>query len=204
MDALWPWLAVVGAGAAHGLNPLAGWGPALALTDRRIGARALLGALAPIAIGHLVAVVLSAMAIARGLPVPREGLFGLAAVGLVGIGIQHWRGRRRPSPPRSRSPLPGAQAWSLALWSFLAATAHGAGLMLLPALAPVCSGAMAGRELTASGSLALAMLVVAVHAAAMLVTITASGLVARRVWRLAAGWRARRQGRRLSAPCPGP
>lgn len=48
-------------------------------------------------------------------------------------------------------------------------TAHGAGLMLVPALIPLCMGdAPAAREITASGSLMLALAAVGVHTAAML------------------------------------
>src|SRR4030095_6026525 len=54
------------------------------------------------------------------------------------------------------------------LWSFMMSTAHGAGLMLVPALIPLCMGDASAREITASGSLALALAAVAVHTAAML------------------------------------
>jgi hypothetical protein len=47
-------------------------------------------------------------------------------------------------------------------------TAHGAGLMLVPVLMPLCTGNAATREITASGSLALALAAVGVHTAAML------------------------------------
>ncbi len=48
------------------------------------------------------------------------------------------------------------------------ATAHGAGLMLVPALIPLCIGDAPARQTTASGSLLLALAAVGVHAAAML------------------------------------
>jgi hypothetical protein len=47
-------------------------------------------------------------------------------------------------------------------------TAHGAGLMLVPAMFALCVGNAATREITASGSLMQALAVVAVHTAAML------------------------------------
>jgi hypothetical protein len=47
-------------------------------------------------------------------------------------------------------------------------TAHGAGLMLVPVLMPLCTGNTASREITSSGSLTLALAAVGVHAAAML------------------------------------
>jgi len=58
----------------------------------------------------------------------------------------------------------------IALWSCLMATAHGAGLMLIPALVPLCMTDTPAREITASGSLVLALAAVGVHMAAMLVT----------------------------------
>jgi hypothetical protein len=57
----------------------------------------------------------------------------------------------------------------MALWSFLMASAHGAGLMLVPALVPLCLSDNPAREITASGSLLLALAAVVVHTAAMLV-----------------------------------
>jgi hypothetical protein len=50
------------------------------------------------------------------------------------------------------------------------ATAHGAGLMLVPALVPLCMSDTPAREITASGSVVLALAAIAVHLAAMLVT----------------------------------
>lgn len=69
----------------------------------------------------------------------------------------------------------------LALWSFMMSTAHGAGLMLVPALIPLCmSEAPAAREITASGSLALAFAAVAVHMVAMLAVTGAAAVGASR------------------------
>ncbi len=47
-------------------------------------------------------------------------------------------------------------------------TAHGAGLMLVPALMPLCIGAAPGSGTGATGPLALALAAVGVHGAAML------------------------------------
>jgi hypothetical protein len=62
-----------------------------------------------------------------------------------------------------------------ALWSFVVPTAHGSGMMLVPALVPLCLGDSPAREITASGSLPLALAAVAVHTLAMLGSM---GLVA--------------------------
>ncbi|MDH0864448.1 hypothetical protein [Mitsuaria sp. GD03876] len=194
MDTLWPWIAVAGAGALHGLNPAAGWGPAVALAMRGdAGSRRMLRALAPIAAGHLLSVGLTAVAIAQGLEHGRTWLALLAVAGLVVIGVRHARRRTTASSAR----LTG---WGLGAWSFVAATAHGAGMMLLPALAPLCLGATVGREITASGSLPLALLVVAVHAAGMLVAGGMAGLLATRALHLAGRWSAAARRRSPSAP----
>lgn len=170
MEALWPWLAVAGMGAWHGLNPATGWALAAALGLQQSSRRAALLSLAPIAAGHLLSVALVAAAAATtGLVVaPAWPLVGAGIVLLV-WGAAHAMCRVRHRPP------PGLAAGfaGLTLWSFLMATAHGAGLMLVPALVPICLSG--GPALTASGSVALALAAVALHMAAML---AATGLIA--------------------------
>ncbi len=56
----------------------------------------------------------------------------------------------------------------LAVWSFLMASAHGAGLMLVPVLIPLGVAATPGREVTASGSLSVSLAAIGVHTLAML------------------------------------
>jgi hypothetical protein len=68
----------------------------------------------------------------------------------------------------------------IALWSFLMATAHGAGLMLMSALVLLCLAENPAREITASGSLVVGLAAVGVHTAAMLVT---TGVIATGVCR---------------------
>ena len=68
----------------------------------------------------------------------------------------------------------------IAFWSFLMATAHGAGMMLVPALVPLCLADGPAREITASGSMVLALAAVGVHTVAMLVT---TGVIATGVCR---------------------
>jgi hypothetical protein len=64
----------------------------------------------------------------------------------------------------------------LGFWSFLMASAHGAGLMLLPVALPLCLSSPGG-ELTASGSLAIGLAVIGVHTAAMLAVIAAIAFI---------------------------
>jgi len=176
---LGPWLAVAGVGALHGLNPATGWMLAAASglhsRDRVQAWRALM----PIALGHAVSVVLVAsavaLAVAMGLPMDR-GLLQAFAVALFVIAVAaHLRrrtGARSTRAPAARAGSAGWVGWTrqggLALGSFIMSTAHGAGLMLVPALIPICIGDGPAREITASGSLTLAAAAVCVHTAAML------------------------------------
>lgn len=166
MTHLWPWLAIAGLGALHGLSPASGWMFAAACGVRaRDGAHAR-RALLPIAIGHAASVAVVALAVVRGLSMDRTLVQGLAGALLVAAAA--FRLLRRAGPHRPLATRTGHAG--IALWSFLMATAHGAGLMLVPALVPLCLADNPAREITASGSLALALAAVGVHTAAMLAT----------------------------------
>jgi hypothetical protein len=65
----------------------------------------------------------------------------------------------------------------LAAWSFLMASAHGAGLMLVPVLIPLCLAASPAQELTAAGSMPIALAAVGVHTLAMLAVTGVIALV---------------------------
>ena len=124
----WPAFLLLGAG--HGINPGMGWLFAVALWLQERQSRAVWRALPPLALGHALATgVVVAAAAAIGLVIPAAILRWLVAALLLGFGA--WR------LWRSRHPRFGgmrASARDLAIWSFLMATAHGAGLMLLPFL----------------------------------------------------------------------
>jgi hypothetical protein len=162
MASLWPWLVVAGFGALHGLNPATGWLPAAAQGVRSRDRGQALRALVPIGVGHVASIALVAGAVALGLAMDRTAL--QAVVGgllIVAASLHLWR----RALPRVRAPAGHA---ALALWSFMMATAHGAGLMLVPALMPLCLGGASARPITASSSLLLALAAVGVHSAAML------------------------------------
>lgn len=169
MASLWPWLAIAGFGALHGLNPATGWIWAAAWGVRSRDRAQALRALVPIAIGHTTSVALVAAAVALGLSMDPV-LLQAAAGGLlvVAAGLHLW-GR---TPQRARAPAGHA---GLALWSFMMSTAHGAGLMLVPALVPLCFAGAPAREISTSNSLMLALAAVGVHTAAMLAV---TGLIA--------------------------
>jgi hypothetical protein len=169
-------MAVAGLGALHGLNPANGWMFAAAWGVRaRDGAQAR-RALLPIGIGHVASVAIVACAFAQGMSMDRTLVQALAGALLVGAAsIRLLRGAGQGAPVGKQASHAG-----IALWSFLMATAHGAGLLLVPALASMCLANNPAREITASGSLVLALGAVSVHTAAMLVT---TGVVATGVCR---------------------
>jgi hypothetical protein len=133
-------------------------------------------ALLPIAIGHAASVAVVAGAVARGMWV--DGTLFQRLTGVLLVGVASCRLLRRGG----QRPAMGTEAGhaDIALWSFLMATAQGTGLMLVPVLVPLCLAGNPAREITASGSLPLAVAAVVVHTAAML---AATGLIATGVCR---------------------
>jgi hypothetical protein len=167
MTALWPWLALAGLGMFHGINPAMGWLFAVALGLHRHSRRVVLLSLAPMALGHALSIsVVGAAWMLLGVVIDHRLVYLAAGVILIAWAIYHWRyGHRHRVRVGMRTGFAG-----LTLWSFLMATAHGAGVMLVPALVPLCLADNPAREITASGSLLLALAAVGVHTAAMLVT----------------------------------
>jgi hypothetical protein len=169
---LGPWLAVAGVGALQGLNPATGWA-LVAAWRLRGGERALAWrALAPLAVGHVASVALIAALAVVGL-VAQRGVLPWVAGGLSAIvAAIHGAGYL---PCRMRH---AAGQVGLALWSFAMAAAQGAGMMLVPAMIPLCVSGSPARAITASGSMGLALAAVALHLAAMLgVTAAMAALV---------------------------
>src|SRR5207302_5400543 len=126
--------------------------------------------LVPLALGHAAAIAsVVAAVLALGLVVELKYLRWLSAGALIGwAGWHAVRGHRQRLRVGMQTGLAG-----LALWSFLMSSAHGAGLMLIPIMLPLCLSGSPSGQLTASGSLPVALAALAVHTAAMLATITA-------------------------------
>jgi hypothetical protein len=163
---VWPWLALAGLGLFHGVNPAMGWLFAVALGLHRGNQRIVLLSLVPIALGHAASVAAVLLAVvALGVVVDQTMLMRLAAVVLIAWAAWHaLYGHRRRVRVGMQTGLAG-----LVLWSFLMASAHGAGLMLIPTLQPICAS-VAGVQTTASTASA-ALLGLGVHSAVMLATI---------------------------------
>jgi hypothetical protein len=173
---LWPWLALAGLGAFHGVNPAMGWLFAVALGLHRHSRTVVLSALLPIAIGHALAILAVALAVVLLGIVVDQGTIRLGGGALL-IG---WAAYHTLYGSRHRVRF-GMQVGMLGLgaWSFLMATAHGAGLMLVPVLIPLCLAAAPAQELTAAGSLPVTLAAVGVHTLAMLAT---TGVIALAVY----------------------
>ncbi|MFQ6312978.1 hypothetical protein [Lysobacter capsici] len=175
MDIGWAWLSIAGLGALHGASPANGWMFAAACgvhaRDDAQARRAML----PIAIGHAASVAIVVCAVAQGLLMDRAWVQSVAGALLIGVAVHRWlRGAAADTAGaalagRFRIRTPTGHI-GIALWSCLMATAHGAGLMLVPALVPICMSGTPARDITASGSLALGLAAVGLHLAAMLVT----------------------------------
>jgi len=170
---LWPWLTLAGLGAYHGLNPAMGWLFAVALGLHRKSRAVVLLALLPIALGHAASIALVVvLLVVAGQILPGRAIQLAAGALLIGWAAWHWRyGRRHRVRVGMQTGMAG-----LALWSFLMAGAHGAGLMLMPVLMPhMAGGHGAHGHGAATGSLAFGLAAIGVHTLAMLAT---TGLIA--------------------------
>jgi hypothetical protein len=169
-EAAWPWFTFAGLGIFHGLNPAMGWLFAVALGLHRGSRHAVLLALPPMAAGHALAIWLVAASMAAVGAAVSVVAVHLASGGILRLWAgHHWLYGHRH---RLRVGMTVGMA-GLAMWSFLMATTHGAGLMLVPALLPLCAAtpAMGG------GSLLVSLAAVAVHTAAMMVITGVVALV---------------------------
>jgi hypothetical protein len=133
------WNAMLFLGAYHGINPGMGWLFAVALGMQQGSARGVWRALPPIVLGHAFAVgsVLLAAGLAR-MVVPLDTLKVVVAAILLGFGLYRlWR----HSHPRFGGMQVGFR--DLTVWSFLMASAHGAGFMVLPFVMDLSAGVSA-------------------------------------------------------------
>jgi len=117
-------------GAYHGINPGMGWLFAVALGMQEQKASAVFRSLFPIALGHALAIAAVVLAVALlGIALPLPAIRYPVAAVLLGLGIYSLARRHHPRWVRMRVGFR-----ELTLWSFLMASAHGAGLMLIPVL----------------------------------------------------------------------
>ena len=170
------WWAVIASGLYHGLNPGMGWPLAVssALMERAPGS--LWRALLALAGGHLAAMAAILLPFSALVAlVEWERAIRIGAAGLViGLGLYLLINRRHP---RFLARVPPGR---LALWSFLAAMAHGAGMMLVPIYLGICrtvetdAGHAAADQLM-RGDVGIAAAVALAHTLAMTLS---GGLIA--------------------------
>ena len=149
MDEYLPWLSLALLGAFHGLNPGMGWlfAVALGLQERR--RTAVIRALGPIAAGHFasIALVVVVVSLVQAVATPDLLRCGAAAT-LVAFGVM----KLTPFGAHPRWVGMRVTCQQLAVWSFLMATAHGAGLMLAPVILHLLEGEAAMAAHAAPGS----------------------------------------------------
>jgi hypothetical protein len=175
------WLAVVASGLYHGVNPGMGWPLAVSAGLMERSGRALVSALWPLTVGHLLAVLVVILPFSLLIAIvqwQRQIQIG-AGLLVVGFGIFRFVNRRHP---RVLARIPPTH---LGLWSFAVAVAHGAGLMLVPIYLGLCRAADPNTDHRAARALintdlGMAVLVSCVHASAM---IAAGGVLAALVYR---------------------
>jgi hypothetical protein len=178
MSHTWPWAVLALLGAYHGLNPAMGWLFALALGLQEKRRSAVVGALFPIALGHAAAIAV-AILLLRFFQhfLPMNILKWSVATILFGLGAYRIF---RASHPRGAGMR--ASGKDLLVWSFLMASAHGAGLMLMPVL---LAQPMLGMTHASAGSAlgvpplnaSVIVLAVLVHTVSMLVVAGILALV---------------------------
>ena len=175
------WLAVVASGLYHGVNPGMGWPLAVSAGLMERSSRALVLALWPLTVGHLLAmlVVILPFALLVALVEWQQQIQIGASLLVIGFGAFRLLNRRHPRV------LARIRPTQLGLWSFAVAIAHGAGLMLVPIYLGLCRSTDLDKGNEAAGALinanlSMAVLVSIVHSVAM---IAAGGFLAFLVYR---------------------
>ena len=170
------WGAVVFSGMYHGVNPGMGWPLAVSAALFEQKTSALMRALLALAVGHLIAMTAILLPFSMMITLveyERQIRIG-AGLLVISLGIYLLINRRHPRF------LARVKPTKLGLWSFLAAMAHGAGLMLVPIYLGICAVAELDAGHAAvytlmSSNVSVALIVAAVHTAAM---ILAGGMLA--------------------------
>jgi hypothetical protein len=150
---MWPWATILLLGVWHGVNPGMGWLFAVALGMQEQKGRAVWAALGPLALGHGLAVAGAvAIALVVGVALPPWVVRWVVAGLLVALGAARLIRHRHPRWAGMR-----VTPRELTMWSFLMASAHGAGLMVLPFVLRAASeratlgGAHAGHVIAGLG-----------------------------------------------------
>jgi hypothetical protein len=185
------WATLMALGAFHGINPGMGWLFAVALGMQERRRAAVLRALVPLTVGHALAVAAAvSVALAIGVVIPIRDLRWPLALVLVWLGVMRFFRHRHPRWASMRVGMGG-----LTVWSFLMATAHGAGLMVVPVFLgmsmagggghlhhmPAAAGAGVGAALVATALHAVSYLAMTAFIAVLVFEKLGVGIL-RRAW----------------------
>ena len=158
-----------------------GWPLAVSAGLMEKSSRALVAALWPLTLGHLLAmlVVILPFALLVSVVEWQQQIQIGASLLVIGFGVFLLVNRRHPRA------LARIRPTQLGLWSFAVAIAHGAGLMLVPIYLGLCRAPDLGNDHEAAGALindnlGMAVVVSTVHSLAM---IAAGGFLAWLVYR---------------------
>ena len=164
-------------GAFHGINPGMGWlfAVALGMQERRLSA--VWRALIPLTLGHALAIAAAVLvAVTAGAAIPAASLRLAVAVTLGALGAYRLIRHRHVSGGGMRVGM-----GRLTTWSFLMATCHGAGLMVLPAFlgmaVPAHGGSCHGAAVASANAASAATAILAHGAGYLMVTAAASWVV---------------------------
>jgi len=166
MTDTWVWLSLIGLGTFHGLNPAMGWLFSVGLGLQHKSRAKVLWSLVPIGLGHalsIAAVVATVMTLRDWINL--RLLQWASAAGLIAFGVYRFIAGHRPR----RSGMQ-VHFHDLLLWSFLSATGHGAGLMLLPLLLHMPEHSGHSMQTGASQTAVSGVTATIVHSTATLVT----------------------------------
>jgi hypothetical protein len=173
------WLALFLLGCYHGLNPGMGWLFAVGLGLQEKSTTAVLRAIVPLTLGHIISVAsIVLVAVYAAASLPHRAVHLTAATILIGFGIYRlvrarhlrWVGMR-------------VGFWGLTLWGFLMSSAHGAGLMLLPFVTNASASAQSGMSMampsaqTAHHALFMGWLMAGVHTLGYVLTTALIALI---------------------------
>jgi hypothetical protein len=162
------WAMLIALGAFHGINPGMGWLFAVALGMQERQRAAVWRALLPLGVGHALAVAAAVvLAAAAGAVIPIAWLRWPIAAFLIVLGALRFFRHRHQRWAGMRVSMGG-----LTLWSFMMASAHGAGLMVVPvfvAMSTVSASAHAHHHMAAGMTASSALAATALHALGYLV-----------------------------------
>lgn len=171
---LWSCVVLLGLGAFHGINPGMGWLFAVALGMQEQRRTAVWRALLPLGVGHALAVAAAvAIAIMAGVVVSLDKLRWPVAIVLISLGVLRLIRHRHFRWVGMRVGMGG-----LMLWSFLMASAHGAGLMVVPVfLTMTMAGSVPPGDMMMTPEPAAAIFATLLHAAGYLLVTAAVALL---------------------------